>query len=82
MAIESLVSINSLSIFAIRITMSSTSQSSYFRGRTLGGPWFGLDRFGELGALETTTDADPSVAEVIVSCIDLRLFEGERGFVA
>lgn len=54
-AIESLVSISSLSIFEIRTTMSSTSQNSYLRGSTLGGPSDGLDRLGEF-RLDVTTD--------------------------
>jgi hypothetical protein len=58
--------------------MSSVSQNSYLRGRTLGGPWFGLGRFGELGWLEATTEV--AFCDVFSgSDSGLRLLLGDRG---
>lgn len=78
MAIESFVSISSLSMLAIRTTMSSTSHSSYLRGRTLGGPWLGLARFGELGWLAATTESDGCAD---ARSWDLRRLPGDKGLV-
>lgn len=80
MAIESLVSISSASMFAMRTTISSTSQNSYLKGNTLAGPWVGLDRFGEFTWLWATADRAESVA--LMSSCELRRFAGESGLPA
>lgn len=74
MAIESFVSISSPSMFEIRVTISSTSHSSYLRGNTLGGHSLGFDLLGVLGWLDATTDDDG--LGLIGSC-DLRLLLGD-----
>lgn len=75
---ESFVSISSPNMLAMRTTISSTPHNSYARGKTFGGPLFGLDRLGELGWLAATTEEE---GWAVARSWDLRRLPGDRGFV-
>lgn len=71
-------------MFAMRTTMSSTSQNSYFRGSSFAGPWSVRERFGDDFDLPFLAMAaallEPGSGVAWAKSWELRLFAGDRGF--